>query len=100
MNRLNLSSATFAICAAASVALAGTAAATAIGGSSAADAVDQLKSDGYNVQLNLNGARDVPLSECTVTGVHGLPDTAPVGGATRPTQFTTVYVDVDCPSDN
>ena len=83
-----------------SLGLAGAAAAVALGGSSADNTINQLRSHGYNVQLNLNGTRDVPLSECTVTAVHGLPDTASVDGSVGPTQFTTVYVDVDCPSNN
>ena len=44
------------------------AAADCYGGTSAADTANQLTSDGYNVELNLDGTRDVPLSECTVTG--------------------------------
>jgi hypothetical protein len=52
------------------------------------------------VQLNLNSTRDVPLSECTVTGVSGLPKTSPVGAPAAATQFTTVYLDVNCPPDN
>jgi len=55
------------------------AAADSYGGTAAADTVNQLRSDGYNVELNLDGARDVPLSECTVTGTHGIPKTAPRG---------------------
>jgi len=55
------------------------AAADCYGGTSAADTVNQLTSDGYNVELNLDGARDVPVSECTVTGTHGIPKTAPPG---------------------
>jgi len=53
------------------------AAADCYGGTSAADTVNQLRSDGYNVELNLDGTRDVSLSECTVTGTHGIPKTAP-----------------------
>ena len=55
------------------------AAPTAVG--SAADTVKSLEADGYIVQIN--GAATVPLSECTVTGVH---------------PGTTVYVDIACPS--
>ncbi len=81
------------------LASSGVARAAPLGGSSANDAVNQLRAEGYNVQLNLNSTRDVPLSECTVTAVHGIPNTAQPGG--QPTaQFTTVYVDVDCPPDN
>jgi hypothetical protein len=99
MNRLTLAATALAVLAGGSLALAGTASAAAISGSSAPDTINQLRADGYNVQLNLNGTRDVLLSECTVTGTHGIPSSAPLGGA--PTaQFTTVYVDVNCPSDN
>lgn len=77
---------------------AGTAEAAPLGGSSASDAVNELKARGYDVQLNLNGSRDVPLSECTVTGVNGLPRDVATGASA--TQFTTVYVDVNCPPDN
>jgi hypothetical protein len=86
--------------AAGSLALAGTAEAAPLGGSSANDAANELKAQGYDVQLNTNGTRDVPLSECTVTGVSGLPKTSPVGAPARSTQFTTVYLDVNCPPDN
>jgi len=88
------------IFAAGSLALAASAEAAPLGGSSANDAVNELRAQGYNVQLNLNSTRDVPLSECTVTGVSGLPKTSPVGAPAPATQFTTVYLDVNCPPDN
>jgi len=40
------------------------------------------------------------LSECTVTGVHGLPDTDAMGQRVDAGQSGTVYVDVSCPSLN
>jgi hypothetical protein len=43
----------------------------------------------------LNGSVTAPLSDCTVTGVHG--DSA---GPVDPTRLNTVYVDVSCPSLN
>jgi len=86
--------------AAGSLALAATAEAAPLGGSTANDAVNELKARGYDVQLNLNGTRDVPLSQCLVTGVSGLPNTSPVGAPATPASFTTVYVDVNCPPDN
>jgi hypothetical protein len=86
--------------AAGSVAFAASAGAAPLGGSSADQAINNLKERGYNVQLNLNGGRDVPLSECTVTGVHGVPGGLPLGAPAPAGQFITVYVDVDCPSDN
>jgi hypothetical protein len=72
---------------------AGAAAAAPTGTSSASDTVKSLQAQGYNVQIN--GSVTSPLSECLVTGVHGLPATG-----TDPTQFTTVYVDVSCPPSN
>lgn len=64
-------------------------AAAAGGGSSASDTVDKLQAQGYTVQLN--GIPTAPLSECVVTGIEGL------RGATA---FSTVYVDISCPSYN
>lgn len=87
------------VLAAGALASAGTAAAAPLGGEPADQAINQLRADGYNVQLNLNGTRDVPLSQCIVTGVHGIPNSAPIGGQPT-TQFTTVYVDVNCPPNN
>jgi hypothetical protein len=72
---------------AAAVGLAGIAAAAPTGGGNAADTVNELQTEGYNVQIN--GSVSVPLSECTTTGVHGVPNT--------PLAFTTVEVDVSCP---
>ena len=57
------------------------AAAGSYGGMSAADTVNQLRSDRYNVELNLDGTRDVPLSECTVTGTPRNSQDGPLGGA-------------------
>jgi hypothetical protein len=100
MKRFTAAAALAGIFAAGSLALAATAEAAPLGGSSANDAVNELRAQGYNVQLNLNSTRDVPLSECTVTGVSGLPKTSPVGAPAPATQFTTVYLDVNCPPDN
>jgi hypothetical protein len=100
MNRFTTTTAVLGMLAAGSVAFAGTAAAAAAtGGTSAADTISQLRADGYDVQVNFNSTRDVPLSECTVTGTSGIPRSAPLGGAPT-TQFTTVYVDVNCPPNN
>jgi hypothetical protein len=74
-------------------------AATADG--SAADTINQLKSQGYSVQLNLtNGYPDVPLSECKVLGVHGLSGTDSAGKPLTPAEVGNVFVDVNCPEDN
>jgi hypothetical protein len=72
---------------------AGSAAAAPTGAASAGDTVKSLQAQGYNVQIN--GSVTSPLSECLVTGVHGVPTTR-----TDPTQFVTVYVDVSCPPSN
>ena len=82
--------------AAAAVGFAGTATAAPTGGGNAADTVKELQSDGYNVQIN--GSVSVPLSECTTTGVHGLPNAAGSSGPhSGPVTFANVEVDVSCP---
>jgi hypothetical protein len=101
MRRLAIGTAIFGVLAAATLGLAGTAAAAPLEDSSAADAINQLKAQGYNVQLNLtNGYRDVPLSECSVLGVHGLSGTDSAGKPLTPAEVGTVYVDVNCPEDD
>ena len=65
----------------------------------AADTVNSLQAKGYDVQIN--GAAQVPLSRCTVTGIHGL-NNSNVNSANQridSSQFDTVYVDVSCPND-
>ncbi|MUL81092.1 MULTISPECIES: hypothetical protein [unclassified Mycolicibacterium] len=59
------------------------------GGTKAPDVVRELSAAGYAVQIN--GDNGVPLSQCTVTDVHGVP-----AARTTALQFTTVYVDVEC----
>jgi hypothetical protein len=60
-----------------------------------ADAViDELQTQGYNVEINwVNGFDTKPLSLCRVTGIDE-PGDAPPSTST----FTTVYVDVVCPN--
>ena len=77
---------------------AGVAAAAPTGGSSAANVVRELEDAGYSVQLN--GTQTGPLSGCIVTDVHGSTDTDSAGRLIRPTSFTTVYVDIICPSSD
>ncbi|HTH91385.1 hypothetical protein [Mycobacterium sp.] len=91
MKTFAVTAATVGALAATALGLAGAAAAAPLGGSSASDAVSSLQAQGYNVVLN--GSVTAPLSECTVTGVHG---DFPVD----PTRLNTVYVDVSCPSLN
>jgi hypothetical protein len=101
MRRLAMGTAAAGIVVGASLGLAGTASAASFSDGSAADAINQLKAQGYNVQLNLtNGYPDVPLSECKVLGVHGLSGTDSAGKPLTPAQIGTVYVDVNCPDDN
>ncbi|MEX3645521.1 hypothetical protein [Mycolicibacterium porcinum] len=62
------------------------------GGTRAPDVVQELTAAGYSVQIN--GDNGIPLSQCTVTGVHGVPATTAAA-----LQYTTVYVDVECESE-
>ncbi|MBJ7339582.1 hypothetical protein [Mycolicibacterium sp.] len=79
---------------AATLGLAGPATAAATGPGDAQDTVGSLQAQGYSVQLN-GPAASVPLSQCTVTGMHGMPS-----ASAGTTQFTTVYVDVSCQDDS
>ena len=80
------------------LAAAGTAAAVPTGGGNAADTVRQLQAEGYSVQLN--GTASVPLSRCTTTGVHGIPDSVnSAGPQANPLPSDTVYVDISCPDN-
>jgi len=101
MRRPAIRTATFGILATAALGLAPTASAAPLEDGSAADAINQLRAQGYSVQLNLtNGYPDVPLSECSVLGVHGLSGTDAAGRPLTPAEVGTVYVDVNCPEDN
>jgi hypothetical protein len=101
MRRLAIGTTTFGILAAATLGLARTASAAPLEDGSAADAINQLRAQGYSLQLNLtNGYRDVPLSECSVLGVHALSGTDSAGKPLTPAEVGTVYVDVNCPEDD
>lgn len=78
--------------------LAGAAAAADTG--NAQDTITGLQARGFNVRIN--GTADGPMSECTVTGVHGMSNSNvdAAGHLIDPTQFTTVYVDISCPDDH
>jgi hypothetical protein len=84
--------------AAASIAVAPIAAADVIpraGDESASDTIRDLEAEGYNVAINwVRGYSNVPLSECSVTGINN-----PDRSADSQETFTTVYVDVSCPND-
>jgi hypothetical protein len=91
MNKFAIATTAAGILAASALAVAPIAAAAPTGGSNAADTVNALQDMGYDVQLN--GKASGPLSQCIVTGVHGLANS-------DPTVFTTAYVDVSCPSSD
>ena len=76
---------------------AGAAQATSASGNNAGDVVGALVGEGYSVQVN--GMPNVPLSSCTVTDVHGLPNAAEaLTQRADSSVITSVNVDVDCPS--
>lgn len=58
------------------------------GTSSAAETIEDLRAQGYSVQVN--GTRNGPLSNCSVEAVRGMSDTGAAG---------TVYVDLSCPAE-
>ena len=100
MNKFTIRTTVAGTLVAAALGLAGAAAAAPLGGASAAYVVHTLEVEGYNVQLN--EIPDAPLSECTATDVHGLSDSNinSAGLRINPTQFTTIYVDIDCSSSD
>lgn len=85
--------AAIAIGALGSVAMA-TAAPSGVG--NAQDTVNELQAAGYAVQLN--GSPTGSLASCSVTGIHGLPNVPAMGG--QPIRLTTVYIDLDCMSND
>lgn len=77
--------------AAAAVAVAPVAAADPVSHGSASTVIDDLKSQGYLVQINwVSGYNTEPLDVCQVTGINIPGDT--------PASRTTAYVDVSCPN--
>jgi hypothetical protein len=67
----------------------------------AAETVATLQANRYRVILNKVGAE--PLSECSVTAIRpgrAITDIVPAGGGDTKSEilYTTVYVDVRCPS--
>jgi hypothetical protein len=98
MKKFTITTVTIGALAAGALGLAGAAAAVPTGGQPASEVVKSLQDQGFNVQLN--GFVTTPLSRCTVTGVHGLSNSNvdASGRKIDPTQSTTVFVDVDCPS--
>jgi hypothetical protein len=98
MQKFSITTAIVGIFAAGAIGLAGTATAVPTGGGSAADTIKALQDMGYAVQIN--GTVSGPVSQCIVTGVHGLSNSDPSGQRIDPTAFTTAYVDISCPSSD
>jgi hypothetical protein len=96
MTKLTITAAAVGALLATALGSAGVTGATAVTplGGSAADAIRVLQGQGYNVRLNAKP--EAPLSECTVTGVHGLDSTAPLD----PTRLNAVYLDISCSSND
>jgi hypothetical protein len=66
----------------------------ALGGPTAETTINDLRDRGYDVAINwVAGNSTSSLSKCTVVAIHN-----PNTGDADPTTFTTVYVDVSCPS--
>jgi hypothetical protein len=99
MKSLTIGAATVGVLAAA-FGFAGPAAAAPTGDTSATDVINQLRAQGYNVQVNvLNGPRSSLLSECTVKEVTGMSGTDAAGKPLTPAEAGTVNVDVNCPEE-
>jgi hypothetical protein len=69
----------------------------------AADVVRMLQDQGLNVQFNMPS--DMPLSRCTVTGIHGLSVAMTTDGNLTVMMGPkgsggNVYVDLSCPGTN
>ncbi|KIU18600.1 hypothetical protein [Mycolicibacterium llatzerense] len=97
-SKIALISAAAAALAAAALTAAGPAQASSVSGNNGADVVSTLRSEGYNVQVD--GAPSAPLSACTVTDVHGLPNAADPTQRADTRMINNVYVDVTCASDS
>ena len=64
-----------------------------IDGESAAAVIQQLKEQGYNVEVKgVSSDNTDLLTTCTVTAIHNPGDPTP-----DPTTSTTIYVEVACP---
>ena len=88
MNRTVLTVAAVGVMTTAAMGLAGNAVAAPSGNASVDQTVEELRSQGYSVQLN--GTRNGPLTGCSINDVRGMSD----GGAP-----STVYVDLSCPEE-
>ncbi|CRZ13390.1 hypothetical protein [Mycolicibacterium neworleansense] len=65
-------------------------------GQSADAVISDLEDQGYNVEINwVGGVSTMPLSECSVKGIHNPDRSSPPA----PRSTITVYVDVSCPNE-
>lgn len=100
MNNLATGVVTAGVLATAALGLAGAAVAAPVSHNSASEAISQLQELGYSVQVNVvNGPRSSLLSECSVASISGRAGTDANGQPLTPAQAGTVYVDINCPSD-
>ena len=97
MYRFAIGAAAIGVFGSAALGLGGSAVAAPLGGSNASDAVAALQAQGFDVQIN--GDRSAPLSECTVTDISGLAGTDSMGHSSA-TKGSTVYVGVSCNDDH
>jgi hypothetical protein len=101
MKKMNIAAVVAGVLTAAAIGSAGAATAVPPTGS-AADVAKALQDQGYSVQFN--GTTNGPLSNCGVTGVHGLTVMMMPDGSLMmkmdPSNPGTVYIDVSCPSSN
>ena len=73
------------------------------GNGSASDGIQQLQTAGYNVSINwLEGHPNVPLKECKINNISGIRGSTTSSDVMimlmEPSEFDTVYVDVECPN--
>jgi hypothetical protein len=100
MKKFAIGAATAGVLAAGCLGLAGTAAAAPVSHNSASEAISQLQELGYAVQVNVvNGPQSSLLSECSVDSISGRAGTDSTGQSLTPAQAGTVYVNINCPSD-
>ena len=95
MKKFAITAASVAALVAGGLGLAANAAAIPLAGEPADQAVRALESEGYTVRVNQTV--DVPLSQCTVTGISGLRGTEDNGVLFEPDRLNVASVDVNCP---
>ena len=98
--KITLFAAAMGLAAGVGLCTAGVATAVPINSGSAADVVKALQDQGYSVQFN-GPSTTMPLSRCTVNGVHGLKVMMMADGSLMmrmdPGNAGVVYVDLSCP---